>query len=114
MNLPKVVERIRSIYRLTARKHQKDAERTFVKQKMNSSVNGGFFVPATPRRSRSLPKYVCSPDSHLSHVQRLEVTDICLCSRFAPDWVLGRDKLKEIVDPLRAIQMVANTLSIGL
>lgn len=34
--------------------------------------------------------------------------------RFAPDWVLRKDKLKDIVDPLRAIQMVAKTLSIVL
>lgn len=60
MNLPKVLERIRSIYRLTARKHQKDAERTFVKQKMNASLSGSFFVQATPRKSRPIPKYVCS------------------------------------------------------
>ncbi|XP_029684054.1 abnormal spindle-like microcephaly-associated protein isoform X2 [Takifugu rubripes] len=89
MNLPKVLERIRSIYRLTARKHKKDAERTFVKQKMNASISGSFFVQATPRRSRLLPK-------------------------FAPDWVLRKDKLKDIVDPLRAIQMVAHTLSVEL
>lgn len=56
MKLPKVVERIRSIYRLTARKHQKDAERTFVKQKMNASLNGSYFVQATPRKSRPVPK----------------------------------------------------------
>uniref|UniRef100_H2S1U5 Assembly factor for spindle microtubules n=1 Tax=Takifugu rubripes TaxID=31033 RepID=H2S1U5_TAKRU len=86
MNLPKVLERIRSIYRLTARKHKKDAERTFVKQKMNASISGSFFVQATPRRSRL----------------------------FAPDWVLRKDKLKDIVDPLRAIQMVAHTLSVEL
>lgn len=39
---------------------------------------------------------------------------VCVCSRFAPDWVLRKDKLKEIVDPLMAIQVVANTLSIVL
>lgn len=59
MNLPKVLERIRSIYRLTARKQKKDAERTFAKQKMNASLGGGFFVQATPRRSRLAPKCVC-------------------------------------------------------
>uniref|UniRef100_A0A3P9IT53 Calponin-homology (CH) domain-containing protein n=1 Tax=Oryzias latipes TaxID=8090 RepID=A0A3P9IT53_ORYLA len=32
--------------------------------------------------------------------------------RFAPEWVLRKDKLKDIVDPLRAIHMVAETLSI--
>uniref|UniRef100_A0A3Q0T8G1 Assembly factor for spindle microtubules n=1 Tax=Amphilophus citrinellus TaxID=61819 RepID=A0A3Q0T8G1_AMPCI len=85
--LPKVLDRIHSIYRLTVRKHKMDTERTIIKQKMNASVNGSFFVPATPRKSRAAPKY---------------------------DWVLRRDKLKDIVDPLRAIQMVANTLSIVL
>lgn len=57
MKLPKVLERIRSIYRLTARKHKMDAERTVVKQKMNSSINGSFFVQATPRKSHPAPKY---------------------------------------------------------
>ncbi|XP_072244866.1 abnormal spindle-like microcephaly-associated protein [Leuresthes tenuis] len=89
MKLPKAFDRIRSIYRLTARKHKMDAERTITKQKMNASVNGSFYVPATPRKSRPVP-------------------------RFAPDWVLRKDKLKDIVDPLRAIQMVADTLSIVL
>ncbi|XP_029133780.2 abnormal spindle-like microcephaly-associated protein [Labrus bergylta] len=89
MKLPKVLDKIRSIYRLTARKHKMDAERTVLKQKMNASINGSFYVPATPRKSKPPPK-------------------------FAPDWVLRKDKLKDIVDPLRAIQMVANTLSIVL
>ncbi|XP_069376833.1 abnormal spindle-like microcephaly-associated protein [Paralichthys olivaceus] len=89
MKLPKVLERIRSIYRLTARKQKMDAERTVIKQKMNASINGSFFVQATPRKSKPAPK-------------------------FAPDWVLRKDKLKDIVDPLRAIQMVADTLSIVL
>ncbi|XP_070765126.1 abnormal spindle-like microcephaly-associated protein [Enoplosus armatus] len=89
MKLPKILDRIRSIYRLTARKHKMDAERTVIKQKMNASINGSFFIQATPRKSRPVPK-------------------------FAPDWVLRKDKLKDIVDPLRAIQMVAETLSIVL
>uniref|UniRef100_A0A3Q2EB31 Calponin-homology (CH) domain-containing protein n=1 Tax=Cyprinodon variegatus TaxID=28743 RepID=A0A3Q2EB31_CYPVA len=83
--LPKALDRIRSIYKLTARKHKMDEERTIIRQKLNASVNGSFYVPATPRKSR-----------------------------FAPDWVLRKDKLKDIVDPLRAIQMVAETLSIVL
>ncbi|KAK9519679.1 hypothetical protein VZT92_022391 [Zoarces viviparus] len=89
MKLPKVLDRLRSIYRLTARKHKMDAERTVTKQKMNATMNGSFFVQATPRKSRPVPK-------------------------FAPDWVLRKDKLKDIVDPLRAIEMVANTLCIVL
>ncbi|XP_068581167.1 abnormal spindle-like microcephaly-associated protein [Cebidichthys violaceus] len=89
MKLPKVLDRLRSIYRLTARKHKMDAERTVMKQKMNATMNGSFFVQATPRKSRPVPK-------------------------FAPDWVLRKDKLKDIVEPLRAIEMVANTLCIVL
>ncbi|XP_039984243.1 abnormal spindle-like microcephaly-associated protein isoform X1 [Xiphias gladius] len=89
MKLPKALDRIRSIYRLTARKQKMDAERTVIKQKINASINGSFYVQATPRKSRPAPK-------------------------FAPDWVLRKDKLKDIADPLRAIQMVAHTLSIVL
>ncbi|XP_047443910.1 abnormal spindle-like microcephaly-associated protein [Mugil cephalus] len=89
MKLPKVLDRIRSIYRLTARKQKMDTERTITKLKMNASINGSFFVPATPRKSRPVPK-------------------------FAPEWVLRKDKLKDVVDPLRAIHMVADTLSIVL
>ncbi|XP_016356184.1 abnormal spindle-like microcephaly-associated protein homolog [Sinocyclocheilus anshuiensis] len=85
--LPKVSDRIRSIYRLTLRKYKMDAERNKVKQKMNTSLNGSFLLQATPRKSKPV-------------------------ARFAPDWVLRRDKLKDIVDPLRAIQMLANALSI--
>uniref|UniRef100_A0A4W6F7B8 Assembly factor for spindle microtubules n=1 Tax=Lates calcarifer TaxID=8187 RepID=A0A4W6F7B8_LATCA len=92
MKLPKALDRIRSIYRLTARKHKMDAERTVMKQKMNASINGSFYVQATP----------------------LVVDIMFLFFRFAPDWVLRKDKLKDIVDPLRAIQMVADTLSIVL
>lgn len=56
MKLPKVLDRLRSIYRLTARKHKMDAERTVTKQKINASINGSFFFPATPRKSRPVPK----------------------------------------------------------
>ncbi|KAL1251232.1 hypothetical protein QQF64_019028 [Cirrhinus molitorella] len=85
--LSKVSDRIRSIYRLTLRKYKMDAERNKVKQKMNTSLNGSFLLQATPRKSKPV-------------------------ARFAPDWVLRRDKLKDIVDPLRAIQMLANALAI--
>ncbi|KAI3368492.1 hypothetical protein L3Q82_025502, partial [Scortum barcoo] len=55
MKLPKILDRVRSIYRLTARKHKMDAERTVIKQKMNASVNGSFYIQATPRKSRPVP-----------------------------------------------------------
>ncbi|XP_067272183.1 abnormal spindle-like microcephaly-associated protein [Pseudorasbora parva] len=84
--LPKILDRIRSIYRLTLRKYKMDTERNKVKQKMNASLNGSFFQ-ATPRKSKPV-------------------------TRFAPDWVLRRDKMKDIVDPLCAIQMLANALAL--
>ncbi|XP_061884510.1 abnormal spindle-like microcephaly-associated protein [Entelurus aequoreus] len=90
MNNPKMLDRLRSIYRLTVHKHKMDAERNVTKQKMNASINGSFYVQQTPpRKSRPVPK-------------------------FAPDWVLRKDTIKDIVDPLMAIQMVANTLFISL
>ncbi|XP_061635623.1 abnormal spindle-like microcephaly-associated protein [Phyllopteryx taeniolatus] len=84
---PKVLNRIKSIYHLTVRKSKMDAERNVTRQKINASINGSFYVSATPNKSRPVPK-------------------------FAPDWVLRKDKLKNIVDPLKAIQMLMNTLSI--
>ncbi|XP_014867194.1 PREDICTED: abnormal spindle-like microcephaly-associated protein isoform X2 [Poecilia mexicana] len=89
VKLPKVLDRIRSIYRLTVRKHRMDEERSITRQRINASINGSFYVPPTPRKSKPPPK-------------------------FAPDWVLRKDKLKDVVDPLRAIQMVAETLAIVL
>lgn len=85
--LPKASDRIRSICRLTLRKYKMDAERTKVKQKMNASLNGSMLLQATPRKLKPV-------------------------ARFAPDWVLRRDKMKDIVDPLRAIQMLANALAL--
>ncbi|MGH0158514.1 UNVERIFIED_CONTAM: hypothetical protein FKN15_065270 [Acipenser sinensis] len=48
--LPKAADRIRSIYKLTARKHKMDAKLT--RQKMNKSLNGSFFAQATPVKTR--------------------------------------------------------------
>ncbi|XP_051929609.1 abnormal spindle-like microcephaly-associated protein homolog [Hippocampus zosterae] len=87
MKCPKVLERVTSIYRLTVRKYKMDAERNVAKQKMNAPINGSFYIPATPRKCQPVP-------------------------RFAPDWVLRKDNLPNIVDPLKAIHMLANTLSI--
>lgn len=56
-NIPKAVDRLRSIYRLTMRKFKKDTERMMVKQKMNASLNGSLLVQATPRKSKMPPRY---------------------------------------------------------
>ncbi|XP_077390631.1 abnormal spindle-like microcephaly-associated protein [Festucalex cinctus] len=83
MKRPKVTDRVRRIYRLAVHKHKMDEEINVTKQKMN----GSFYVPATPQKSRPAP-------------------------RFAPDWVLRKDMLQNIVDPLTAIKMLANALAI--
>uniref|UniRef100_A0A2I3NAH1 Abnormal spindle-like microcephaly-associated protein homolog n=1 Tax=Papio anubis TaxID=9555 RepID=A0A2I3NAH1_PAPAN len=82
----KVVDRIYSLYKLTAHKHKMNTERIFHKQKKNSSISIPF-IPETPVRTR-------------------------IVSRLKPDWVLRRDNMEEITNPLQAIQMVMDTLGI--
>uniref|UniRef100_A0A7N5JSI8 Assembly factor for spindle microtubules n=1 Tax=Ailuropoda melanoleuca TaxID=9646 RepID=A0A7N5JSI8_AILME len=82
----KVVDRIYSLYKLTVRKHKMNTERILYKQKMNSSISTPF-IPETPVRTR-------------------------IVSRLKPDWVLRRDRMEEITNPLQAIQMVMDTLGI--
>ncbi|PKK27812.1 hypothetical protein A306_00005715, partial [Columba livia] len=86
-SVPRAVTCIQSIYKLTARKHKMDAERTLVKQKTNT-LSGTSFVPVTPLRIKTV-------------------------LRIKPDWVLRRDNMQEVVDPLQAILMVMDTLGIA-
>ncbi|NWU27557.1 ASPM protein, partial [Dyaphorophyia castanea] len=85
--MPRTVSCIQSLYKLTARKHRMDAERTLVKQKTNTAL-GGSSVPVTPLRIKTV-------------------------SRIKPDWVLRKDNMQEVVDPLQAIVMVMDTLGIA-
>ncbi|GAA6077323.1 abnormal spindle-like microcephaly-associated protein isoform X1, partial [Tachysurus ichikawai] len=85
--LPRASDRIRRIYKLMLKKCKIDAERTKIKQRMNASLNGSFFPQATPQKSKT-------------------------GLRFAPDWVLERKKMKNIADPLSAIQALVKSLSI--
>ncbi|KAK4820209.1 hypothetical protein QYF61_021714 [Mycteria americana] len=87
-SIPRAVTCIQSLYKLTARKHKMDAERTLVKQKTNTFLSGTSFVPVTPLRIKTV-------------------------SRIKPDWVLRKDNMQEIVDPLQAILMVIDTLGIA-
>nr|XP_013816395.1 PREDICTED: abnormal spindle-like microcephaly-associated protein [Apteryx mantelli mantelli] len=87
-SIPRTVTCIQSLYKLTARKHKMDAERTLVKQKTNTCISGTSFVPITPVRTKTV-------------------------SRIKPDWVLRKDNMQEIVDPLQAILMVMDTLGIA-
>ncbi|KAM9824658.1 abnormal spindle-like microcephaly-associated protein [Neosynchiropus ocellatus] len=86
MSQVKLMERVRSIYRLMARKHHMDSRRSVAKYKM--STNSSLLLPATPRL-RPPP-------------------------RFTPDWVLGRRGVQDEVDPLRAMQMLAGMLFVSL
>ncbi|XP_018114141.1 abnormal spindle-like microcephaly-associated protein homolog isoform X2 [Xenopus laevis] len=83
--IPKAMERIRSIYKLTCRKHKMDAERSICRQRMSTDSN--MSIQATPVRTR-------------------------VVSRIKPDWVLRKDNMREIVDPLKAIRMVMETLGV--
>ncbi|KAM9378980.1 abnormal spindle-like microcephaly-associated protein [Phaethornis superciliosus] len=87
-SIPRVVTCIQSLYKLTARKHKMDAERTLVKLKANTFFSGTSSVPVTPLRIKTV-------------------------SRIKPDWVLRKDNMQEIVDPLQAILMVMDTLGIS-
>ncbi|NXY16046.1 ASPM protein, partial [Atrichornis clamosus] len=87
-SMPRTVTCIQSLYKLTARKHRMDAERTLVKQKTNTGLGGSTSVPVTPLRIKTV-------------------------SRIKPDWVLRKDNMQEIVDPLQAIVMVMDTLGIA-
>ncbi|NWR48039.1 ASPM protein, partial [Regulus satrapa] len=86
--MPRTVSCIQSLYKLTARKHRMDAERTLVKQKTSTDLGGNFSVPVTPLRTKTV-------------------------SRIKPDWVLRKDNMQEVVDPLQAIVMVMDTLGIA-
>ncbi|NXP56286.1 ASPM protein, partial [Heliornis fulica] len=87
-SIPRAVTCIQSLYKLTARKQKMDAERTLVKQKTNTLLSGTHSVPVTPLRIKTV-------------------------SRIKPDWVLRKDNMQEIVDPLQAIMMVMDTLGIA-
>uniref|UniRef100_A0A8C3ND75 Uncharacterized protein n=1 Tax=Geospiza parvula TaxID=87175 RepID=A0A8C3ND75_GEOPR len=86
--MPRTVPCIQSLYKLTARKHRMDAERTLVKQKTNTALAGSSSVPVTPLRIKTV-------------------------SRIKPEWVLRKDNMQEVVDPLQAIVMVMDTLGIA-
>ncbi|XP_062987736.1 abnormal spindle-like microcephaly-associated protein homolog [Elgaria multicarinata webbii] len=85
---PRVVSCLQSLFKLTARKHKMDAQRILAKQKLGAYKNGYCSDPVTPGKAG-------------------------LISRQRPDWVLRKDNIPEIVDPLQAIEMVMDTLGIS-
>ncbi|XP_018420050.1 PREDICTED: abnormal spindle-like microcephaly-associated protein [Nanorana parkeri] len=89
-SIPKAMDRISGIYRLISRKHKMDAARNVSKQLMNSSrVHGNTSSQSTPFHTR-------------------------IVSRIKPDWVLRKDNMREIVDPLQAIQLVVSTFALPI
>uniref|UniRef100_A0A8D1MJI6 Abnormal spindle-like microcephaly-associated protein homolog n=1 Tax=Sus scrofa TaxID=9823 RepID=A0A8D1MJI6_PIG len=82
----KAVDRIYNLYKLTAHKHKVNTERILCKQRKNSSLSLAC-IPETPVRTR-------------------------MVSRLKPDWVLRNDNVEEILTPLRALQMVMDTLGL--
>lgn len=82
----KTVDRIYNLYKLTAHKHKVNTERILCKQRKNSSLSLAC-IPETPVRTR-------------------------MVSRLKPDWVLRNDNVEEILTPLRALQMVMDTLGL--
>ncbi|XP_075689489.1 abnormal spindle-like microcephaly-associated protein [Rhinoderma darwinii] len=85
---PKALDRICSIYKSIARKHKMDAARNISKQLMSYSL-GNSSMQATPVRTR-------------------------IVSRIKPDWVLRKDNMREVVDPLKAIEMVMLTFGMSI
>ncbi|KAK3561777.1 hypothetical protein QTP86_014201, partial [Hemibagrus guttatus] len=85
--LPRATDRICRIYKLMLQKCKIDAQRTKINQRMNMSLNGSFLPQATPQKSKTV-------------------------LRFVPDWVLERKKMKNIVDPLSAIQALVKSLAL--
>ncbi|KAL8178196.1 UNVERIFIED_CONTAM: hypothetical protein K2H54_035580 [Gekko kuhli] len=65
-----------------------DAQRTLAKQRTSAFRSGHCSVLVTPVRTK-------------------------IIARQRPDWVLRKDNMQEIVDPLQAIQMVMDTLGIS-
>uniref|UniRef100_A0A8C3VKB6 Assembly factor for spindle microtubules n=1 Tax=Catagonus wagneri TaxID=51154 RepID=A0A8C3VKB6_9CETA len=80
----KVVDRIYNLYKLAAHKHRVNTERILCKQRKNPSLSLAC-IPETPVRTRTV-------------------------SRLKPDWVLRKDNVEESMNPLKALQMLMDTL----
>ncbi|XP_050415465.2 abnormal spindle-like microcephaly-associated protein homolog [Patella vulgata] len=79
-------DKLRSLYALTARKHKLQEGRNLVKAKMNASKSFNRTLPlSTPAKKRKV----------------------------RPDWLLNRDSIREIDDPMRAIKFVMDNLNLA-
>jgi len=82
----KLSEKLRSIHLLTARKHKIDATRQIRQARLLAAKS-----------------FNCSLPVHIPHKKQHKIT---------PDWVLRRDKMKEIQDPLTAINFVMESFQV--
>ncbi|ELT97378.1 hypothetical protein CAPTEDRAFT_220529 [Capitella teleta] len=80
----KVVEKLNSLHKLTSRKHKMNKDRKTVQNKMAAS------------RSLSSTMPIMAP--------------VVKTPRVSPDWVLSKNKMQEIEDPMAAINFVMDTL----
>uniref|UniRef100_A0A6J0SHN4 Abnormal spindle-like microcephaly-associated protein isoform X1 n=1 Tax=Pogona vitticeps TaxID=103695 RepID=A0A6J0SHN4_9SAUR len=87
-NNPRMVARLQTLFKLTVRKYQMDAQRLRTKENSCAYKNGHCSIPVTPVR-------------------------IKMVSRQRPAWILRKDNIQEIVNPLQAIEMVLDTLGIS-
>ena len=91
--MPKIADKIASIHRLTERKHKMDTKRLDTRKRLNSGSNylnrscmNNSVMGATPAKQ------------HRRAVQ--------------PEWVLGRGKLRDIQDPVKAVMYLMDALGL--
>ena len=82
----KLSDKLRSIHLLTARKHKIDATRQIRQARLLAAKS-----------------FNCSLPVHIPHKKQHKIT---------PDWVLRKDKMKEIQDPLTAINFVMESFQV--
>ena len=85
--MTKTTEKIQSIHKIVARKHNMEEKRQLIKSKMAASQSfcGG------------LPTGVRQPKLHI----------------IRPEWVLRRNSIHVIEDPMKAISFVMNCLNLS-
>ncbi|XP_013394208.1 abnormal spindle-like microcephaly-associated protein homolog [Lingula anatina] len=88
LKLPKMSDRLRSIHTLTLRKHSLNENRLIKKSKMaaTKSYPGSTYVPFTPSKRPM---------------------------KIRPDWILRRDKMNDVSDPLHAVTFVMESLQLS-
>ena len=85
--MPQVADKLRSVYALTLRKHKMDEKRNLVKSKIAASKSmSASFMVATPQK----------------RIPRIE-----------PEWLLRRQSLRQIDDPVQATKFMMNALQLN-